>query len=1142
MASKFEKYSKRLQKQQAKLMQNSGREKQLHLKFTKQQQPDGKLKTTVRFISGEKNEKYDTKGAIHKLVNQRYRLVGDVPKISNLQPKSFIGKSAINTAKAGKFLLKGTASILLAAENAEQKLDNYLEQRDIRKNQKILSNEQFQVRFTRQQTDGGKFNTKINLVRGENNYKLQNKGVIHKLVNQKYRLVGDAPSLTKKVDTVLNKWKPKTVSGMTAKGLVKTSRFALKGTANTALKTALAVDSGAVGTVNIAKNYTRRAAQEGILKYKRESDDDANKAVLNVSQIAFNAGKGIINHSRLKKQHKLHKARYSLQKYSSRDLKLSSKLTLKKNKRELKAKKAEIKINKITYMLDKSNDGSKDKYKVQKSTLKLEQKTLKNKRKQTKTELKFSKKSLRNLRGMYILSTPMPLVFRPAKYTAKQITASSYQKAINADQSNDFIKVIDNVKRHGLDKASQQLKPSKLIEKKQKKKSKLQKKRSKQNEKLQKQENKLKSKSEVRSTSSSKKKKKKQSKKSIADKIKQFLKNVYEKEVKWFFILLFIPLLILLIMIVLIFSGTSSTISQSGFVLGTFAAQDFDLSQAEEYYTKLGYDMNSKILKLQSNGVINENWKSILGSLGVNTTNMTDTPTEVIWGRSEKLNYDAVWDFDPWKLWSFLCAYNYDFSVDSSGINDVKFWKFTDQTKSLIREIFNEEYQFECFYDNTSHWEELYNYDYDGQFHWVTGSGIANGYGYVDFVSVPENIKKFSNGNRIYFNYNNGEILNYNDGYSSTGFYFQDQRYIVTDSSGAQINPFYQYDTSAYQYATSNGYGRQYIINNINIWMPKSYWSFTMNDGRSFQDVFCVEVAPSDVVVWKYGSNVSGYIGYCSTMEGKDLYYGEWGRDNWIDMCKEWGETNDGYYGYGFSSYYKRSVWVEDCRLYYNVKQKKTFDQVIEDKLKSMSDADERLQYYQFLVGGDGSSFYGNHQTYQNIFVGNNFREYMEIGNILNWFGYDMQNWNEQHCNIASSSGGSGLHRGVDVYYPSGYAIYSPLDCKIEKYDSNNHVVILQKNGVNYWYEGKSGNGKKRDTKIYITNITLNSGYSEGSTLKAGENFATASGNGKCMLGGETDISKTTNSNLPYEYVHLAAYIDTDGYGWDYVDPILLFY
>jgi len=29
---------------------------------------------------------------------------------------------------------------------------------------------------------------------------------------------------------------------------------------------------------------------------------------------------------------------------------------------------------------------------------------------------------------------------------------------------------------------------------------------------------------------------------------------------------------------------------------------------------------------------------------------------------------------------------------------------------------------------------------------------------------------------------------------------------------------------------------------------------------------------------------------------------------------------------------------------------------------------------------------------------------------------------------------------------------------------------------------------------------------------------------------------------LPYDYVHVAAYIDTDGYGWNYVDPILLFY
>jgi len=60
--------------------------------------------------------------------------------------------------------------------------------------------------------------------------------------------------------------------------------------------------------------------------------------------------------------------------------------------------------------------------------------------------------------------------------------------------------------------------------------------------------------------------------------------------------------------------------------------------------------------------------------------------------------------------------------------------------------------------------------------------------------------------------------------------------------------------------------------------------------------------------------------------------------------------------------------------------------------------------------------------------------------------------------------------------------------------------------------------------------------------LKAGEEFATTTGDRKCICGDKTGVGSTTQSGLPYDYVHVAAYIDTDGVGWNYVDPILLFY
>ena len=62
--------------------------------------------------------------------------------------------------------------------------------------------------------------------------------------------------------------------------------------------------------------------------------------------------------------------------------------------------------------------------------------------------------------------------------------------------------------------------------------------------------------------------------------------------------------------------------------------------------------------------------------------------------------------------------------------------------------------------------------------------------------------------------------------------------------------------------------------------------------------------------------------------------------------------------------------------------------------------------------------------------------------------------------------------------------------------------------------------GTKRDTEVTIANAVLLNGYSEGDTIHEGEIFA-----------------QTTNTNVNF---HIE--IDTDGYGWDYIDPRLVLY
>ena len=99
--------------------------------------------------------------------------------------------------------------------------------------------------------------------------------------------------------------------------------------------------------------------------------------------------------------------------------------------------------------------------------------------------------------------------------------------------------------------------------------------------------------------------------------------------------------------------------------------------------------------------------------------------------------------------------------------------------------------------------------------------------------------------------------------------------------------------------------------------------------------------------------------------------------------------------------YYEKYKWKTECKLYYNVKQNKTFDEVIADKLSSMSHSDERLQYYALLVGAeDSATMYGNHQTLHNLLPGATIRDY----SLKREFGYEMTEWNTDS---------DGLYQGV---------------------------------------------------------------------------------------------------------------------------------
>ena len=65
-------------------------------------------------------------------------------------------------------------------------------------------------------------------------------------------------------------------------------------------------------------------------------------------------------------------------------------------------------------------------------------------------------------------------------------------------------------------------------------------------------------------------------------------------------------------------------------------------------------------------------------------------------------------------------------------------------------------------------------------------------------------------------------------------------------------------------------------------------------------------------------------------------------------------------------------------------------------------------------------------------------------------------------------------------------------------------------------------------------NVSVADTLAVGSTVKAGELIGYISGDTMC------DSGKDNSSYISEPYLHLQVYIDKDGFGWEYVDPIPL--
>lgn len=998
--------------------------------------------------------------------------------------------------------------------NLERKQNNLIKAQ--RRFEKVAGkNQEYKIKFERtEDKSSGKFKTTVSLVKGDKGFKYKKAGVLHATdyaVNN--RIIGDKPSVTK----AINSWKPTTKKGQAVKLTVKSVNFAVHKTAKLTKHTGLLTETAVLKAGNTVGRFSINHAKNKFNAEVNSSNADVAKmSATTVKAIKRGVG-GLNQHHKLKKNYRYTKADFKLAKADYKVFKADSfkqgieanKLKVKDlkklNKSRIKLKKTQKKVNaRVHSSVAKSPAIKKSTSKrVLKPEIKLDKKILKIEKKQLLSTKKFKKKEMKNKKKIKNLSKPTPLLLMPVKAGSKKIAASSWQKAISADERNDLMKAASSAKS-GYDKFKG-AKKSKL-HKKQKKQNKLQKKEVKKKNKLQSKDKKLQKKKSVLDEKWKKGKYKKKKKKKLLSSKPSQLERIATKLFAYMMSSVMIILLLVYVLLTLFNSFGNSVSSGSAVIAEVYTAQDKYLSQAEEYYTEMAQKYN-----IQLCGIYSSDWKKNLKKFAVDTSDMDTEPDEFVFGRSDKLNYDPVYDFDRFKFWSFLCAYYYNYSSE-----EIEYWSFDSDVKSVIKDLFADEYLFQYNYDDVSEWVKKQEYEYFGG-----GSGSTGGrgeyymseapqrnnnpdderYTYVfKPVSCPSDLSEYKKDGELYLRKVNGEyrIVDPNNKWHLTGYIVPDTRFYVDDHAK---KTFYYHlsnreldDCSSYYF--DRGTTRYY--------RDTLGWN---NEDGSFEYAWFM-IPPENINQWLRQGK------YAPKSEN-----GEEESENTeeVDEPDEWG-------WYCVKKYY----WKEECTLYYNVKRIITFDSVIENTLKDLDNGEERYQLYQMYSGEDEDSndLRGGHQTFKLLDISSD--ELLEENKILHWYGYDMQQWGNLHCYMEEEEY---EHQAIDILLDKGTPVYAPCDCEIKDYDDDNHIITLRKPDYLYFYDG-DGNGKQRDTEFVLENVELDPYLEEGENISEGTLVGNVIKIGAC--------DKKEYLKHGESYLHLKIELDTDGPGWHFVDPILL--
>lgn len=678
------------------------------------------------------------------------------------------------------------------------------------------------------------------------------------------------------------------------------------------------------------------------------------------------------------------------------------------------------------------------------------------------------KKAVKTARKLKKFNRPKPLVLTGLGAITIKSAARISENISRADPDNDFATAISKTTNavRNTRSVNRAVKNHKVT------------KSNKKAEKLNKQSNKLKERrNKLQKEKSKKKKTSKPKKKSVSkkDKVTEAIMN-FIKFIFRFFGFLAAPLIIIVMffaIILLLFGGGSEN---NTYVLGTYNCNDYSMAQAIDEYTEIAYDFNREIINCQSSS----NWRVGLNNLGVNPSDYDDTPTEFIFGYSPYFQYSPAYDFDYDKFIAFMCAYTYDFSTDNE---DIALWTYNSDYEDVIQELFDTEYEFQHRYINTSHWVTVNNYTiYPGSdsFWYVdeTGTTTVNGrkYGYLDFHSsgLPSEMHSFTNDKTIHFDLNTGEIKNRRKEYGKTGFYVQNLDYEYRLSTGSKINSFYKNVVDS-----SNG---------------TTFKGFKIGDTWHHKTQLYVNGTQFNYAMAK--EDVRKFTG--NNSENRQLV-----RD------------------------FKQEEYITECKLYTNVKRKKTFDESIRYILNNSSHASERIEFYNTLLNADNIKTYGNHQMFMPSPLPGDFKDIISGGKIYNGYGFDMQQWNKNHCDIFQ-------HEGIDIEVNSGTNVYSMIDGKVESIDTGKHtIVIATTENLNYWYEDNNS----RATKVIYTNITPKSGLNVGDTITAGSTIGKVDTYKHCY-------DNFNNTSARKNYLHITVQIKYGIFEWDWhsVDPRFLIY